>query len=275
MVRRREWRGGSAGGGGAGLAAWMAGAAAAAIQGWRRQRRKWWGGWRSELQVRGRGGRCGPPRPQRAPRLRRRRSGVRATGLSSLEAPGGPMGGVPGAGTKCRPSSTGSWHAQPDEPLGRVGFGHDARRLQQRCDLGLPLLHQPRVHHRVAHVRLGRRAPVARRVLWAARELQQHVERRGGVEDEHQQRGDVAEALVVVAVLRPHALEQVHEGLAVALVLEGPLSVPQEDAEGRLVVAHALRNGGVRGAAERRPGAKPLPQVVRAALWREIARVAP
>eukprot|EP00964_Phaeocystis_antarctica_P039389 scaffold22529_cov61-Phaeocystis_antarctica.AAC.2 len=161
---------------------------------------------------------------------------------------------------------------------------------------------------------------VARRVLGRARELEQHGLRRVRIEDEHEERANVAEALVVVAVLRPHALEQLHERLCrkraqyswpeppdlrhdlalkpasgaltgrrlsslvfdidgrlpVALVLEGPLGVAQENAEGRLVVAHAGGDGGGGGdAGQGRPGRQPPPQRVRDAASREEASVAP
>ena len=61
-----------------------------------------------------------------------------------------------------------------------------------------------------------------------------------------------------------------------ALVLEGPLGVTQEDAEGRLVVAHAGGDGGGgRNACQGRPGSQPPPQRVRDATSREEASVAP
>ena len=64
--------------------------------------------------------------------------------------------------------------------------------------------------------------------------------------------------------------------LPVALVLEGPLGVAQEDAEGRLVVAHAGGDGGGGGdAGQGRPGRQPPPQRVRDAASREEASVAP
>ena len=64
--------------------------------------------------------------------------------------------------------------------------------------------------------------------------------------------------------------------LPVALVLEGPLGVAQEDAEGRLVVAHAGGDGGGGGdAGQGRPGRQPPPQRVRDPASCEEASVAP
>eukprot|EP00966_Prymnesium_polylepis_P016690 384949-Prymnesium_polylepis.1 len=63
---------------------------------------------------------------------------------------------------------------EADEPLGGVRLRHDARLREQRRHLRVARLHQARVDHRVAHVRLRRRAPVAWRVARLAGDAEQH-----------------------------------------------------------------------------------------------------
>mmetsp|Transcript_10950 Transcript_10950/g.34554 ORF Transcript_10950/g.34554 Transcript_10950/m.34554 type:complete len:350 (-) Transcript_10950:56-1105(-) len=166
--------------------------------------------------------------------------------------------------------------AQADKPLGHVCLRSDARLREQLCHLGEVLADETRIDHRVAHVRGRRGVPVAAQVALRAVEPQHEAERDVGGLGQPQEGVDVAEALVVVAILGPKLLERADHRRTMLVRHERALRVALKDPQRGRVRAATRQRHLVCRAAERLPPGSEREGVVRAAVSRRLeeARVA-
>eukprot|EP00965_Chrysotila_dentata_P214507 6188224-Pleurochrysis_carterae.AAC.1 len=175
-------------------------------------------GWRERGKTRGGRGEGGGNRPERVRigEFAAKRVGARVTGRE---------GGERLSGFAC-------------EGMSERGGGGERGGAGTGAHLWVALLDEALEDHGIAYVSVGRRKPIAGRVALVSRDLEQHAHGGVVVEQQHEERGDVAEALVVIAILRPDPLEKIDHALLVLRMLEGALRVTQKDAEGSLVVAN-------------------------------------